>query len=76
MCLAVPSKVVELRANSMAMIEMQGLRKEVSIELVPEVQVGDYVLVHVGYALSKMDEESAIASIEALKELEASHGSH
>lgn len=73
MCLAVPCKVVELKQFPMATIEMEGLRKEVSIELVADVQIGEYVIVHVGYALSKLDQQSAQENLEALAELRSLH---
>ena len=69
MCLAVPSKVIELKQFPMAVIEMDGLKKEISIELVPDIKIGEYVIVHVGYALSKMDEELAQQTIEDIREL-------
>lgn len=69
MCLAVPSKVVELRQFPLAVIMLDGLKKEISIELVPDIQVGDYVIVHVGYALSKLDPKTAAETLESLNEL-------
>ena len=59
MCLALPAKVVELKEGDMAKIELDGVLKEVSLALVSDVDVGDYVLVHVGYALNKVSEEEA-----------------
>lgn len=59
MCLALPAKVVELKDGDMAKIELDGVLKEVSLALVSDVNVGDYVLVHVGYALNKVSEEEA-----------------
>ena len=55
MCLAIPAKVVELRAGDQAIIDLGGVRKDVSLALVEEVAPGDYVIVHVGYALQKVD---------------------
>lgn len=55
MCLAIPAKVVKLSGDSLADIELEGVVKEVSLDLVDGVEVGDYVIVHVGYALAKMD---------------------
>ncbi|MBS4059518.1 MAG: HypC/HybG/HupF family hydrogenase formation chaperone, partial [Bacteroidetes bacterium] len=55
MCLAVPSKIIEIK-NLMAIIDVYGARKEVSLVLLPEeVEQGDYVLVHAGFALQKID---------------------
>lgn len=59
MCLAIPVRVVELRAEDVAVIELDGIRKEISLALVDGVQVGDYVILHVGYALSRLDPEEA-----------------
>jgi len=62
MCLGIPGKVVEIRqrdALSMGKVEFGGILKEVCLAYVPEVQVGDYVLVHVGFAISRIDEAEA-----------------
>lgn len=69
MCLAIPSKVVELKNNHMALVEISGITKEISVQLVPNVKVGDYVIVHVGYALSIMDHDEADKSLELLNEI-------
>ena len=55
MCLAIPAKVVELRPGEQAIIDLGGVRKDVSLALVEGVVPGDYVIVHVGYALQKVD---------------------
>lgn len=59
MCLAIPAKVVELRAGSQAIIDLGGVRKDISLALVEGVVPGDYVIVHVGYALQKVDPAEA-----------------
>jgi len=59
MCLAIPVRVVELRSDSKAVVDLDGVRKEISLALVDDVQVGDYVILHVGYALSKLDRDQA-----------------
>ncbi len=63
MCLGVPGKVVRIETNPLGMtigkVEFGGISKDVSLAYVPDVQVGDYVVVHVGFALSKIDEEAA-----------------
>ncbi|MDP3871516.1 MAG: HypC/HybG/HupF family hydrogenase formation chaperone [Methyloversatilis sp.] len=59
MCLAIPAMLVELRADERAVVNLGGIRKDVSIELVPEAQVGDYVIVHVGHAIGMIDPEEA-----------------
>ena len=59
MCLAIPCRVVDLRPDDMAMIDIAGVGKEISLALVDDVAVGDYVIVHVGYALTRLDPEEA-----------------
>lgn len=63
MCLAIPAKVVELRENDQAVIDLAGVRKEISLALVDDVWPGDYVIVHVGYALQKLDPEEAARTL-------------
>jgi len=55
MCLAVPAKIVELRAADTAVVEMGGVRKAISLALLDGIELGDYVIVHVGYALQRLD---------------------
>ena len=59
MCLAIPTRVVELLPDSQALVDLGGVRKVISLELVDDVAVGDYVIVHVGYALTRLDPEEA-----------------
>lgn len=59
MCLAIPARLVELRPNDQAMVDLGGIRKEISIALVSDVHVGDYVIVHVGHAIGVIDPEEA-----------------
>ena len=59
MCLAIPARVVELRAAEQAVVDLGGVRKEISLALVEDVTPGDYVIVHVGYALQKLDAAEA-----------------
>ena len=59
MCLAIPGRVVELQGESTAIVDLDGIRKAISLALVDDVQVGDYVILHVGYALSKLDPAEA-----------------
>jgi hydrogenase expression/formation protein HypC len=69
MCLAIPAEVVELRDNELALIDIGGARKQVSLTLVDGVEVGDYVLVHAGFAIDKIDEQEAARTMELLQEL-------
>ncbi|MBK9244229.1 MAG: HypC/HybG/HupF family hydrogenase formation chaperone [Burkholderiales bacterium] len=63
MCLAVPVRVVELRGSDAAIVDLGGIRKEVSIALVDDVAVGDYVILHVGYALTRLDPAEAAKTL-------------
>ena len=74
MCLGVPGKVIEIEENSLGMpmgkVDFAGITKEVCLAYVPEVQLGEYVIVHVGFAISVVDEEEAMQVFEYLKEME------
>lgn len=60
MCLAIPTQIIKLLDNNMALTSLAGIEKEVSLVLIKDsVNIGDYVIVHVGYALSKLDEIDA-----------------
>jgi hydrogenase expression/formation protein HypC len=59
MCLAIPTRVVELLGEDLAVVDVAGVRKQISLALVDGVRVGDYVIVHVGFALSRLDEAEA-----------------
>ena len=72
MCLSLPGKILSFDNSSelkMAEVDFGGVKREVCVEWVPEAVVGDYVLAHVGTALTVLDEESAMESIAALTEL-------
>ena len=71
MCLALPARVVALLNLETVTIDLGGIRKKISIALVPEVQVGDYVIVHVGYAIGMLDPEEAEATLKLFAELAA-----
>ncbi len=73
MCLAIPGKILqEFEAGGMRMAKVQfgGILREVSLDYVPDARPGDYVLVHVGFAIGKVDEEEAKRTYEALDELD------
>lgn len=59
MCLAIPAKLIELKTADQAVVDLGGIRKEISIALVPGVAVGDYVIVHVGHAIGQIDPAEA-----------------
>jgi hydrogenase expression/formation protein HypC len=69
MCLAIPARVVEVRPGQQAVIELGGVRKEVSTALLDAVQLDDYVIVHVGYAIGKVDPDEARRTLEIFSEL-------
>lgn len=72
MCLAVPGKVVEIEGDGelrMGKVDFSGVQRQACLAYVPEVQVGDYVLVHVGFAISRVDEAAAHETLAALKEM-------
>jgi hydrogenase expression/formation protein HypC len=71
MCLAIPAQVVELREGDNAVVDLAGVRKEISLSLVDNVAVGDYVIVHVGYALNKLDPEEAEKTLKLFAEMGA-----
>lgn len=69
MCLAIPVKVVELREGDQAMVNVGGVRKEISLALVNGIDVGDYVILHVGFAIQKLDAEEAEKTLALFAEL-------
>jgi len=68
MCLAIPVQVTELLDGDMAKVSLDGVQKVISLALVEDVAVGDYVILHVGYALNKLDPEEAQKTLELLAE--------
>jgi hydrogenase expression/formation protein HypC len=69
MCLAIPAKVVSLLDDDMASVDIGGVRKEISVSLVEGIGVGDYVIIHTGFALSKLDPEEAEITLELFAEI-------
>ena len=72
MCLAVPGKLLEIwekDGTRMATVDFGGVHKEVCLEFVPEIQVGDYTIIHVGFALQRLDEASAMATLELFRQM-------
>lgn len=68
MCLAIPAQVVALHADARATVDLAGVQKEISLALVDDVAVGDYVIVHVGYALNTLDPEEAEQTLALMAE--------
>lgn len=71
MCLAIPALVVELLPDDGAVVDLAGVRKEISLALVDGIAVGDYVIVHVGYALNRLDPGEAQKTLALFDELSA-----
>lgn len=72
MCLAVPGKVVEIyEANGarMGKVDFDGIKKEICLAYLPEIQVGDYTIVHVGFAIQKLDEKSALETLKTFRDM-------
>ncbi|MDR2013275.1 MAG: HypC/HybG/HupF family hydrogenase formation chaperone [Rhodanobacter sp.] len=69
MCLAIPARIVELLPDAQAIVDLGGIRKPVSLELVEGVALGDYVIVHVGYAIGRLDVVEAERQLAQLDEL-------
>jgi hydrogenase expression/formation protein HypC len=71
MCLAVPTQIKSIDEQRMATVELGGVERKVSLIMTPEAGVGDYVLIHTGYAINLLSPEEAQASLEAWEELAA-----
>lgn len=72
MCLAVPGKILSIQGEDLARtarVSFGGIVKEVSLAYVPEAQVGEYAIVHVGFAISLVDEDEALRTLEYLKQV-------
>lgn len=72
MCLAIPGQIVDVRSESgtrMATVSFDGIQKDVCLAYLPETDVGDYVIVHVGFAISQIDEASAVETLAMFREI-------
>jgi hydrogenase expression/formation protein HypC len=70
MCLSIPSKVVKISDDNIATVDTMGVMRDVSLDLMPDpVEIGEYVLIHVGYAMNKIDEEDALESLKVYREI-------
>lgn len=72
MCLAIPAQIVDLLPDQQAIVELDGIRKRISSTLTPEADIGDYVIVHVGYAIGMLDPDEAKQTLRLFEELAAS----
>ena len=68
MCLAIPMKIASLNEDRMATVDVLGVAREISLDLTPQAQVGDYVLVHAGFAIEVVDERYAQETLDLIKE--------
>ena len=71
MCLAIPSKIVEITKEGLGIIDVDGVRRECSLIMMNDLQIGDYVIVHAGFALHKIDEVEAGKMLDTLREVAA-----
>lgn len=69
MCLALPMRVIELRPEGMAVAEHGGVRKEISVALIKDIAIDDYVIVHVGFALARIDPDEARETLALIAEM-------
>ena len=70
MCLAIPALITEKKSDNLATAEILGVTREVALDLTPQAKVGDYVLVHAGFAIEVVDADYAKETIELVKQLE------
>ncbi len=68
MCLGIPGKVIQIEGD-MAQVDVGGVIREAGLHLLDGVEVGDYVILHAGFAIQKLDEESALATLRTLEEM-------
>lgn len=68
MCLAIPAKIVSLETDGLATVDILGVTRDISVDLTPQAQVDDYVLVHAGFAIEVVDEEFALETIDLIKQ--------
>ena len=69
MCLAVPSKVLSIQPNGIGQVDIMGVQRECSLSLTPDAKPGDYVLVHAGYAIQRIEEQDAAETLRLLGEI-------
>ena len=68
MCLAIPAQVRTINENNLAVVDILGVTREVALDLTPSAQVGDFVLVHAGFAIDVVDEQYALETIDLIKQ--------
>ena len=68
MCLAVPSKIIEINGD-MGIVDIDGVKKEIGLHLIEDPMLGDFVIVHAGFAINKIDENEALETLKILREI-------
>lgn len=68
MCLAIPAKVIEMKNDHLALVEILGVTRDVALDLTPQAGVGDYVLVHAGFAIEVVDQQFAQETLDLIKQ--------
>lgn len=69
MCLAIPMKIIEIQSDGMAHVSAMGAERDIALDLTPQAQVGDYVLVHAGFAIEVVDEQYAAETLDLIKDM-------
>ncbi len=68
MCLAIPMKVIKIN-DGLGIVELGGVKREISLQLVEDIKIGDYVIIHAGFAIQKLNEEEAEETLSLLREI-------
>ncbi len=68
MCLGIPMKVIKIN-NGLGIVELGGVKREISLQLVEDIKIGDYVIIHAGFAIQKLNEEEAEETLSLLREI-------
>ena len=69
MCLAIPASVVEIKEDNLATVDIMGVKRDISLDLTPQAQVDDYVLVHAGFAIEVVDQQFAEDTLELIRQM-------
>ena len=69
MCLAIPAKITNIGEFGLADVDILGVKRQIAVDLTPQAQVGDYVLVHAGFAIEVVDEAYALETIDLIRQL-------
>jgi hydrogenase expression/formation protein HypC len=70
MCVAIPMKITAIKENQLCTAEIGGVSRDISLMMLPDAAMGDYVIVHAGFAIERLDEEEAQATLELFREVE------